>query len=61
MSAPSAKARSKSAQVCIIRLRTMMFRSVTTAIGRSGRQRVMPSTTRSSDGDANASLTTIFW
>ena len=31
--------------MCIIRFRAMMLRSVTTLIGRSGRHRVMPSTT----------------
>src|SRR6185312_14070293 len=39
---PSASARSNSAQVCISRLRAMMFRSVCTWPGRSGRQRLIP-------------------
>src|SRR5262249_48068933 len=59
MAAPSASARCHSAHVCIRRLRAMMLRSAWTAAGRSGRHRLIPSITCTSEDDARASLTTI--
>ena len=39
----------------------MMFRSAWTGLGRSGRHRLIPSMTCTSDDEASASLTTILW
>src|ERR1700730_6624376 len=52
--APAAIARSRSDQVCIIRLP-----GTRTSIGNAGRQRLIPSITWTSDSDVRASLTTM--
>src|ERR1700733_561298 len=57
--APAAIARSRSAQVCISRLRAIRLRSTLTSMGSSGRQRLIPSITWTSDSDVSASLTTM--